>query len=381
MFKAENLIPAYSNLIGWKQHHDTTEIELDSSLTSTDSGEFFQDKHPALRLDIIKATIPDNYGLETYLRDKTRQASVGMMNDLLQYRQVNQYGKTLLKTSQLLNKYGWLNDKIVNENRFVGFQIRLRTSTGIQAVIKQIGLQFSTVENFTLYLFHSSKTEPIETIEVTTTGKAQWDWFQTDDELSLTSFENEEYNEGVFVLGYYQEDLVGGAINNTDFNWDKGACGSCNASNHHQWKSINEYFLVYPLYVPSGSFTKGEMFDLNDCFYINNESYGLNLRLTTRCDLTGFFTDNRFVFKNLLSLKVTEMILNDMKYSQQINYIEENIKMMVVRDAEGDTETKMNNITRKYRNELKAVSYNISGINEKCLPCQGESYEPEYGMN
>ena len=122
------------------------------------------------------------------------------------------------------------------------------------------------------------------------------------------------------------------------------------------------------------------MFDLNNAFYVNNQSYGLNLRLTTRCDLTGFFIENKFAFKNLLALKLTDMVLNDMKFSQQINYIEENIKMMVIRDAEGDTETKMNNITRKYRNELKAVAFNISGINQKCLPCEGEAYEPEYGI-
>lgn len=380
MFIANTVIPAYKSLLGWKQHHDTDELEIDNGLTTTDSGEYYQDKHPALRLDIIQTTIPDNYKLDDYLADKVRQATVGMLNDLLQYRQVNQYGKTLLKQSQLLNKYGWLNDKIVNENRFVGFQIRLRTASGIQAVINQIGLQFAEVETFNLYLFHSSKKEPIQTLEVTTTGTAQWDWVQPEKELLLTAFENEEYNEGVFILGYYQEDLEGNAINNTDFNWDKGSCGGCNASNYQEWRNITEYFLVYPFYVPNGSFTKGEMFDLNNIFYINNQSYGLNLRLTTRCDLTGFFIENKFAFKNLLALKVTEMILNDMKFTPETNFVEENIKMMVIRDMEGDTETKMNNITRQYRNELKAVAFNISGINEKCLPCEGEAYEPEYGV-
>jgi len=379
MFTADKVIPAYKSLLGWRQHHDTDEIEIDVALTETDSGEFYQQKHPALRLDIITATLPDNQDIDDYLAQKVGDSSVEMLNDLLQYRQINQYGKTLLKTSQLLNKYGWLNDKIVNENRFVGFQIRLRTASGIQAVINHIGLQFAEVEEFKLYLFHSSKKEPIQEFDVTTTGTAQWDWTKAN--VSLTAFEDEQYNEGVFVLGYYQEDLVGNAINNTDFNWDKGACGGCNASNYTEWRNISEYFLVYPLYVPQGSFIKGEMFDLNNAFYINNESYGMNLRLTTRCDLTNFFIENKFVFKNLLALKVTEMILNDMKFTPEINFIEESVKMMVIRDMEGDTETKMNNITRKYRNELKAVSFNISGINEKCLPCEGVAYEPEYGMN
>jgi hypothetical protein len=378
MFRADLLIPEYKNLIGWREHHDTSEIDIATPLTVTETGEYYQQKHPALRLDIIKATLPDNMDLDKYLEQKVRDGSVEIFNDILQYRQVNDYGKTLLKQSQLLNRYGFMNDKIVNENRFVGFQIRLHTASGIQAVINQIGFQFSDVESFKLYLFHTSKSDPIKEIDVTTTGTAQWDWKAT--EILLTAFETEEYNGGAFVLGYYQEDLTGNAINNTDFNWDRGACAGCSGSNHTSWKNIAEYFTVYPIYVPNGNFTKGKMFDLNDAFYINNESYGLNLRLTSRCDLTNFFIENKFVFKNLLALKVTLLILNDMKFSQEINFIEENIKMMIIRDLEGDKETNALNTTRQYRNELKSVTFNISGINEKCLPCEGSAYEPDYGV-
>ena len=376
MFRAEVLLPKYKKLIGWRPHHDTTEIDIVASLSETESGEYY--KHPALRLDIVKATLPENRELDEYLETTEQDAIVEIFNDLLQYRQVKDYGKTLLKQSQLLNRYGFLNDKIVNENRFVGFQIRLHTASGIQAVINQIGLQFATVETFDLYLFHTSKTEPLKVIEVTTTGNAQWDWKTT--ELLMSAFELDEYNGGAFVLGYYQDELIGNAINNTDFDWDKGACPSCNGGNYDVWRNIAEYFTVYPLYVPNGSFEKGEMFDMNNAFFIKNESYGLNLRMTTRCDLTSFFIENRFVFKNLLKLKVTLTVLNDMKFSQQINYIEENIKMMIIRDLEGDKETNATNVVSQYQRELKAVNFNIGGINEKCLPCEGSAYEPDYGV-
>ena len=86
------------------------------------------------------------------------------------------------------------------------------------------------------------------------------------------------------------------------------------------------------------------------------------------------------MFKNLLAYKVTAIILNDMKFSMETNHLEEKIKMMIIRDLEGDTETKMDNITTKYQKELKAVDFNISGINEKCLPCAGEAYEPNFGV-
>src|SRR5690606_36674249 len=103
-------------------------------------------------------------------------------------------------------------------------------------------------------------------------------------------------------------------------------------------------FLVYPIYVPFGNYEEGKMFDMNDVIYCSNQSFGLNLKFTVQCDLTDFFIQNKFVFKNLLALKVVYKILQDMKFSQQINYIEENIKMMIIRDLEGDIDTKLLNI-------------------------------------
>ena len=122
------------------------------------------------------------------------------------------------------------------------------------------------------------------------------------------------------------------------------------------------------------------MFDLEDAIFTNDLSWGLNLRLSVKCDLTNFIIRNKFTLANLLSLKVTEKILNQQKFSQQINFVEENIKMMIIRDLEGDLETRMNNITRKYAMELEAVGWNTGGMNTACLPCTDISYTPSYGV-
>jgi hypothetical protein len=377
MFKSSKVVPAYKNLLGWRQYQDTS-IVLPAELIATETGEYYQQKHPALQLDIIQTLIPSNIPLEDYLTNTVTDASNEIFNDLLQYRQLSEYGKTLLDQSILLNRYGWMDDKIINQNRFVGFQIRERSLTGLQTVINEIGLQFSGAETFTMYLFHSSKTEPLEEVEVTTTGGAGWKWSRQD--LELSAFESQEYQGGVFILGYYQEDITSSAINYTNFNWDRGVCGGCNDSHLVTWRSIQKNFHIYPVYVPSGSFTKGEMFDMNKVIFINDQSWGMNLKLTVRCDLSDFFVQNKFVFKNLLSLKVVHRILNDMKFSQQINAVEENIKMMIIRDLEGDVETKLANIPSQYQRELKAVSFNMSGMNDKCLGCTDQGYAPTYGV-
>ena len=376
-FNSTLVAPKYANLIGWRQFYDATEIDLPSSLTDTDSGEYYQQKHPALALDIIKTCLPAKRDLEEYLRTSVTDATNEIFNDLLNHRKVREYGKSLLEESVLLNKYGWSRDVITNQNRFVGMQIRVKDLTALKAVITEVGLQMSGIETFNLYLYHSSKKDPLLIFERTTTGSNQWDWKKEDIELS--SFKSELYQGGVFILGYYQEDLTGNAINYSNFNWERGVCGGCNDSHLRVWRSIKDNFHVFPLYVPAGSFTKDEMFDMNDVIYSKEESFGLNMKFSVQCDLTDFFIQNRFVFKNLLAIKVTYNILNMMKFSQEINNVEENIKMMIIRDLEGDIDTKLMNLPTQYHVALKSVSFDISGINGKCLGCESDVYLPDYG--
>lgn len=379
-FKSTLLIPEYKNLLGWRQYHNTSDIQIPTALTVTETGEYYQQKHEAITLANIQTTIPEDKDLDVYLEEVVEESISEIFNDLIQYRQVKEYGKTLLDQVNLLNKYGSVNDKIVNMNRFVGFQIRPKALTGLTAIIEAIGLQFDGNANIKLYLFHSSKLEPLKEIDMTTNGRG-WDWTLTKEELS--AFNGAEYQGGVFVLGYYQEDIAlqgVSAINYTNFDWNRGECSSCNSTHYSVWQSIRKHFQVYPIYAPQGSFTKGEMFHLNEAMYDNTQSFGLNLKFSVKCDLTNFFIQNKFAFKNLLALKVSTKVLNMMKFSQRINYIEENLKMMIIRDVEGDVDTKLVNLPTQYHMELKAVSFNISGINKACLGCQEDNTAPSYGV-
>lgn len=378
MFDSKLVVPKYTNLLGWRQHFDTQLIELPESLTLSDSGEYFQQKHPAIDLAVIEVCLPAKRNINEYLRTTVSDATSEIFNDLLNYRKVREYGKTLLEESTLLNKYGWNKDLITNQNRFVGMQIRTKDLTSLKSVITEIGLQMSSVETFDLYLYHSSKSEPLLKIPRTTTGLNQWDWKKHDVELS--SFKSELYHGGVFILGYYQNDLVGNAVNYSNFNWELGVCGGCNDPHIRVWRSINDNFHVFPLYVPAGSFVKDQMFDMNDAIYSKNESFGLNFKFSVQCDLTEFFIQNRFVFKNLLATKVVYKVLNMMKFSQEINNVEENLKMMIIRDLEGDIDTKLTNLPTLYDRELKSVSFDMSGINAKCFGCESDVYSPDYDV-
>lgn len=378
-FDSKKVVPEYQNLLGFRPFRDPVKIPLPASLTDSTTGEYYQEQHPALALDIIQTLIPPDHELEDYLQETIEGSINGIFNDLLQYRKLKNYGKSLLENSVLLDRYGWNKDLITNQNRFVGMQIRVKSMEGLTATIDAIGFQFSQPEPaLKIYVFHPSRSEPVTTFDVDIKGNGQWTW--TTQNINLSSFSSSEFSNDPFIVGYYQDDLEGSAINYSNFNWDTGVCGGCNNSHFKVWQNIRTNFHVYPLYVPGGNFIKGEMFDFENAVFDRNQSFGLNFKFTVKCDLTDFFIRNKFAFKNLLSHKVVWKILKDMKFSQQINSVEENIKMMIIRDLEGDIETDAVNIPSLYHRELKSVAFDISGINAKCLGCEASVTAPRYGV-
>jgi len=81
--------------------------------------------------------------------------------------------------------------------------------------------------------------------------------------------------------------------------------------------------------------------------------------------------------KNALYLKVLMKILKKIQYSMETNFVEEQLKMMITRDLEGDKETRYINIPMQYEKALKALKFEFSSVNKICLPCSmntGVSY-------
>lgn len=367
----------FKSLIGWKQHYDTSEILIDSLLTVSDSNEYFQDFHPALRLDLIKSILPQNRTLDSYLEEKRDTAIVQLLSDVTSEKQYDKYArKTLIDAKPIIDKYGWINDIIINEGRFVGFKIKTKLSTGLRNVIKSIGIQVTQTQTLKMYLYHSSKMDAIETFDIVVGGAVQWNWSDVDINLDAIT---KDIVGGVWIVGYYQDDLVGQAIGYTELNWINGPCSTCDGGYRlNAWRETTKFIQIIPIYVPAPSLNGIQMFDLNDSMEVLNNNFGMNLRISAECDLSQFFCENRFSLKKALGLKLSYLVLKDIQFSQQINYIEESLKHMIIRDLEGDKDTNYINIVDQYLNEIKAVNFDHSAKDYYCLPCdnnKGVSYD------
>jgi len=365
-------------VVGWKDHYDLNEIPaLSDGLKVSESGEYYQEKHPALRLDLIKATLPENRDLEEYLNEMEESAIVECLNDVSNLKQMNKVGKEIVSNDIIYNQGGWVNKTILNESRFVGIRFRPQMYIGLKAQINKLALQFTHAQaqdpdGLKIYLYHSHKESALLEINFKTDTGNQFNWIEANVEMFAV---DSDLAGGEFFLGYYQDDIVGNAVSYEKLNWRFGYCTTCDGgASSAKYNKIAKYVNMQGFYLPADSIhSERKMFDPEAIIENNNTNYGFNFNITVKCDLTEFWCTNRLTLKELISLKVVHKILKTISFSQQINHVEEQLKMMIIRDLEGDKETNYINIPQQYEKALKTARFNYSSLNKVCLPCSVNS--------
>lgn len=370
MYTNEIIQTCFSDLIGWNNHFDADDIPaIAPSLNSSESGLFYNELHPAMRLDLIKAMIPRNRTLSDYLAEKVTAGVTEMIANISAVRRYDQYARRTVNSHLLIDGVAFFRDQVISQNRFVGFAIKPSTSLGLVGVIKKVALQLSVAQEINLYLFHSSKSEALETIPLNVSSANSYIW--TDLELKLNSMDD-DVQGGVYYLGYYQEDLIGNAIEYRNLDFETGPCGTCDGGTAFtMWKERRKFYWIYPFYVANANLgaTPTDRFLNEDIVYEKLTNWGLNLKISFECDLSYFMCEHKFSMVKILGLFVVYGILKDFKYSQEINFMEKNLKSMIIRDLEGDKDTNYINIVDQIQMEVKAVEFDHSGHSTYCLPC------------
>lgn len=354
------------NLVGWKDHYDTNEIpHLPNEIRVSESGEFYQEKHPAMRLDLIKACLPSNRDLAEYLQEIGKSAVTEVLNDIRTDGKMARARRQLLANDIILTHGGLTN--IPNEGRFVGIAFEPRTETGVKIALNKFALQLSQAQSLLkVYLYHSHRETPIKVFDFDSTQKGHFIWKDLQWELK-----DEELTGGIFYVGYYQDDLIGNAIKYDKLNWQTGFCRTCDGGrNQRRYSEIQKHVRMTSFYVPRNETDPNKlMFNPLKAVNDHTNNWGFNFNISVNCDLDDFFCNNRIILKNAIALRTIYKILKDISYSQQINYIEEQLKTMIIRDLEGDKATNYINIADQYQNEIKGLDFDLSGISHICLPC------------
>jgi hypothetical protein len=360
---------ALSGLIGWKDHWDLTEIPaLSASLTATASGEYYGQYHPALRLDYISAMLPPNRNIEEYLTTTTTEAINQLLNDVTTEKQLGNFGKAIVQNDIIHNLGGW-SDTIVNESRFVGVMFRVREDEGLKATINRIGLHLTAAQtDLPIYLYHSHDSGAIATYSFNSTKTNSQTWLAQEVQLH---YDNGTHAGGYYYIGYYQDYLTGNAIQYKKLNWLNGYCNTCDGGKRTaEYSKLNKHIEMTGFYVPGPSLpAAGAMFDPEDVVKTYDKNWGFNFNISVGCDLSQFAKDNAISFKKAIGYKVAMQVLQDFKYSGQINHVEDNLKLLIMRDLEGDTETKALPLNAKLAAAIKALNLDHSNLSSYCMPC------------
>ena len=374
MFDSDKAKTCIKKLFGWKDHHDPSEIPaLSAELKESETGEYYQDKHPALRLDIIKQALPPTKDLEEYLTEVEDAAIVEMLNDLTEHKQVKKVGKEILTNDVIIDAVGWKDNLIINDGRFVGIRFKPCMSIGLKERINRLALQLTDPQaDLPIYLYHTSQEDPINIFSFSTNKRNSFSW--VDYELDLYA-DDGQLSGGWYYLGYYQDDLVGQAINYDKLNWSNGYCKTCDGGKREKtYRKITKYVLMESFYVPAISLDPSrKLFEPRAAIETDDKNWGFNFNISGLCDLTNFWCDNRRTLRKALSLKVVQKVLEMMTYSQQINFVSEQVYEDIIRELEGNTSTRKRTLPHRYEHALKALNFDHSSINRICLPASVNS--------
>ena len=350
-------------LLGWRAHWDATEIPAftNTALAESETGEYYQQERPFLRLDYIKQMLPQGRPLEGYLEEIEDDAVTMLLDAVVEHKKITSSSKDVVNNVIIRNaiSYGGAH---INEGRFVGVEFMLKPDLSLRAIINRFALYTTQAQtDLTMYLYHEHASSPIATYTFNSTAGKEQTWSA---EVAINlEYSNETLAGGRFFFGYYQDDLAGQAKKYNKLNWSTGFCTSCDGGrSQKQYKSIEKHVSMRSFYVASSTLDAGrDLFDINQVFHDNTATYGLNFNISIRCNLTQFWIDNRTEFKTALKKQMQVSIMRDMLSSSQINYIEQGLQGLIVEQLPSKEE--------ELKEAIKNITLDQGNLTSLCLPC------------
>ena len=425
MVRALDIQEKLLHLIGWEQNYDTSDLKISDALTVSESGLYFQQIHPLLTLQNMSCIAPDfkNMTFEEYNAEKAySKGNIVKYNELLYKALQNSVGKqpdveseywvetnpfsewlesktkasiqkaisrycdekivqgtykTLCENRTLFDGTGRLADIVKNKKNLVGFEIVPIRAKGVTTKINKIGLQFTELGEYTLYLMHSSMDAPVKIIKLNKIRKNSIEWFSLND-IYLPYQGDDNDAGGSWYLCYFQSELPEGSqAIRKDKDWSKEPCGSCSRKELLAWMAWSKYIEVHPFYVNEELVEIEEephLWDVENNQYTYDNNYGLNLEITVACDITDFIIEQRMLFQDIIAKQVAVDMLREFAYNANVRTNRHSInasRLDILYEVDGDSSSmKKSGLSYQLDMAFKAINISTQGIDRVCLPCK-----------
>ena len=367
------------DLVGFEQSFSSAE-QIDNDLTISKSGLYFQNQHPFLTIPNIKAIMPPNVELSEYLKREVRSGISAVVQKFITKKILSEQTRNIIDNVALLSGVGQTKNIILNESKLVGYEILPIRGIGITTRINRIGLQMhgGGGGQIKMYLFHSSKIEPIKTYAFDIKGSKGFEWFDVYD-LFMPYFGQNTNIGGRWFLVYNQKSLPNemDAVNiNHDFS-NVQNCRGCNWASFDTWSKMGQFLTIKPfkVFAPSDFSINPQMWEIDRQIYTSQTNYGINFEFTIGCDLTDFIIRQRHIFANVLAKQVAYNILRKMTMNPEANVNRKQVNVSresILYELDGDPQGRKSGLGLEIENAFDALSIDTSGLDSFCLKCDGQ---------
>lgn len=317
--------------------------------------------------------------LNGYLAETRRKAAKIILQKIFEDKTARGLTKSLVAEQRMFEGIGNPQYTEPNLQRFVGVEIKLKPTEGLKVVISQIGLQLSQPQTLNLYLYHRSRTAPLRIIPAQINTGYRFEWTQLQQPIELYANETDLSPNETYILGYYEADLVGSAMNKTFAN-DNGCyftkpCLTCGARNEYLfWEKYSRWVNMKPVSVLQPNLDINR--DLPDLGFSDsnlqrhfNRTFGLNFALSVSCELDSFICRNRTMFARLLGLQTIALLMQEAEMNLRINRTQTLAYDYILREKEAKANGQPS-VFSELETAYNAVSFDFSDFGSPCLPCE-----------
>jgi len=313
VYQASEIITGLYKSVGWRQPTEIGWDILDADNLVSGSGLIFQDGHPMNTVKHVKYCVSDSSisdaNFNTYLDNLQKAAILKVMNAVFKV------GSDLIESRLLFDNENINTNALDNATDFVGYEIQTSRCKDITVQIKSLISSFDAVDTFDVYLFHSSKSSPLKTYELTTV--------ENDDTVSALTdwilYFSKTYVGGKFYVGYLTDGLTPKALNREYNNAGKQNVMNCASFTPFKVTGHNS----------------ATLWDLEDMEY-TDKTYGLNFDVSSHRDYTSAILDNKSDFATAIQLQLCADVLSMIYNSDRSNLFERITKEQVFFELNGN---------------------------------------------
>ena len=311
-----NVSEIRSNLfgvVGLRQPYDPEYDILESTLTASSSGMFFEQYSSYVNVRNIYDSQPYADISETNFNIWLTNAIKDSISKVIQ----RCFSKNDLIENALLYSYSTRKTsayELANGQDFVGYEITVSKRKDLSVFINKIFTEFSGTGTVKILLFNDNKESTIQTQEVIVTDKSAKETV-----LNWALPYANSVTGGKYYIGYLTDGLVPKAINR-DYE---------SAAVRHCYNALK----IQPIKV--ANWTDETLFDIEAVEY-TSETWGLNFDISSFRDYTSYIVNNKNMFVEVIGYQFAADMLGMMITSNRTNATERLQKGNLLLELQGN---------------------------------------------